>query len=189
MIARNIDYKLRFLDKKLEAFFGNAPFDCEYYVTPAFIRLRRLPARQAFTLDIDLFEEVADIISSLKGRLMLLDDFYPRVIEPVSILVKPDPEEIMASIKSDRYPSIEDAVVAASTRVLQKTGIIERINPRANQVLVRWDERPRELAVNFCRMPVSKLLEGLRERPDLGERWRWFASAVSPEYVIDEERV
>ena len=192
MIAYKMSSSLRTstLEKKLESFFSNAPFDVRFFVTFDKIYLRRIDRKDASLVKdyvfsvVDPFDTVSNDIARLMTEL-IREGWYLSLVQEISIDVVPDPLEVDDLADSE---DVEDAVLAASKKKIYALWTIERVNERANQLLLRRQDQPKDLHVFVATMPIYDLLEKIRStlRDD---RWNTLNQHAHLAYVVSPDRI
>jgi hypothetical protein len=192
MIAYKMSSSLRTntLEKKLESFFSNAPFDVRFFVTFDKIYLRRIDRKDANLVKdyvfnmVDPFDTVSNDIARLMAEL-IHEGWYLLLVQEISIDVKPDPLEVDDLADSE---DIEDAVRTASKKKIYALWTIERVNERANQLLLRRQDQPKDIYVFIATMPIYDLLEKIRNTVK-NEQWDVLNKHAHQAYVVGPDKI
>jgi len=191
MIAYKMSSSLRIgtLEKKLESFFSNAPFDVRFFVTFDKIYLRRIDRKDESLVKDYVFDVVDpfDTVSNDIARLMIelvREGWYLSIVQEINIDVVPDPLEVDDFADSE---DVEDAVRDASKKKIYALWTVERVNERANQLLLRKQDQPRDLYVFVATMPIYDLLEKIRSTLR-DERWEVLNQHAHQAYVVSPDK-
>jgi hypothetical protein len=187
--SSSVELRTKILIKKLTSFFSNAPFDVNVAVSSNQISVQRIDRQDGSaigtecSLKIDnYFNTVENDVATLRSML-ISRGWYLQLVQEISIDVKPDPLEI------DALANIEDvdrAVRDASVKKIFVFWTIERVNERANQLLLSRQDRPGEISVVVANIPLINLLKEI-ELTDLQDRWNVLRSRTRDAYVVGSD--
>lgn len=186
MIAIEMDLTslMKDLRKRLDTFFRNAPFNLRYYIVGHEIVLQQLSTSlgyekgPAISIYIDWFMKPSFIVGLVKKEL-IRRGWYPTMQEAHDIAVNPTMEDIEKLIASGL--GLEEATLQASSRKIIDYWRVDRVNERANQMLLIKNSET-DLYVYIMKIPISASLSHL-VKTSMADAWTWFSQNSHLGYV------